>query len=78
MSGLLPCSICGNYWCNGMHHVVGCQMCHSYPCTCTSGWGWAGTTTFKWPPDPQRLHPDDIEAIAKRVVEMMKESAGER
>jgi hypothetical protein len=29
------------------------------------------TTTFTWPPEPKRLHPDDIEAIARRVLELM-------
>lgn len=33
---------------------------------------WAGTTTLTWPPPPPRMSDDDVERIAKRVVELMK------
>lgn len=59
---------------------IPCSRCHNAPCTC-SATGWPATQTFtpttvtgtsalfqfQW----QRLHPDDIEAIAKRVMALM-------
>ena len=64
--GDYPCSQCGQYWCGG-HWVQPDQWVVPFapvvPSTGTSN-------TFVWPP-VHRLHQDDIEAIAKRVVELL-------
>jgi len=49
VTGVLPCTTCGQYFCNGHWQ--------------------AQPFTFSYSP---RLHPDDIEAIAQRVAELMR------
>jgi len=59
-----PCSVCGTY------HTTGMCWRGAYSVGAAPQPVWY---TFPMMPLlPQRLHPDDIEAIAKRVVEMIK------
>jgi hypothetical protein len=60
---ILPCGNCGNYWCQGL-----CWP--AQPVQPTVPVVVPSTTVFTW---PDRLHPDDIEKIAKRVVELLAE-----
>jgi hypothetical protein len=59
------------HYCNGNP----CTICHPvYQTTCAAPptfQTWSGVVNATWPPGPARLHPDDIEAIAKRVAELL-------
>lgn len=68
-TGDFPCTVCGQYWCNGIHHIT--------PTYVPEAPAWTGNTTMtlRWPLSPERLHPEDIEAIAKRVVELLRDGA---
>lgn len=47
-----------------------CGQFHWWGTVCLAT--FTGTYTIKFPPDPPRLHPSDIEAIAQRVAELVR------
>jgi hypothetical protein len=70
--GNSPCWRCGGYhttgWCG---HLFPPSVGQTFPPNTAAAPSVGQSFTLKFPSDPPRLHPDDIEAIARRVVEMM-------